>query len=83
MLSTPSLRALSRDHFNDHEDELAAAIATRLGQGPTDLRPRVIAAAVGATIWSVISLWVTTGREPEDLVTMIDEAFAMLAAGLE
>jgi AcrR family transcriptional regulator len=83
MLATPSLRAMARDHFNEHEAELARAIALRLGVPPTDLRAHVIAAAVGSTIWSVINLWVGTGREPEDLVTMIDEAFALLAGGLE
>jgi AcrR family transcriptional regulator len=83
MLTTPSLRALSRDHFNDHESELAEAIATRLGVEPTALRAHVMAAAVGATMWSVINLWVSSGGGPEVLVDMIDEAFAMLAAGLE
>jgi AcrR family transcriptional regulator len=83
MLTTPSLRALAREHFNEHEDELARVFADRLGLDETALRPRVIAAAVGTTMWTVINLWVTSDRAPGDLVTMIDEGFALLATGLE
>jgi AcrR family transcriptional regulator len=82
MLTTPSLRALARDHFNDHEQELAHAVAARLGVGPDELRPHVIAAVVGTTMWTVINRWVADGAATEDLPRMIDEAFAMLADGL-
>ena len=83
MLTTPSLRALAREHFNEHEDELARVFADRLGLDENALRPHVIAAAVGTTMWTVINLWVSSNRDPAELVTMIDEGFALLAGGLE
>jgi hypothetical protein len=43
----------------------------------------VIAAAVGITMWTVINRWVADDREVDDLMPMIDEGFALLAAGLE
>jgi AcrR family transcriptional regulator len=83
MLTTPSLRALARDHFNEHEDEMARVFANRLGVDENTLRPHVIAAAVGITMWTVINRWVADDRAVDELVPMIDEGFALLAAGLE
>jgi AcrR family transcriptional regulator len=83
MLTTPSLRALARDHFNEHDDELAKVFADRLGVDATALRPHVIAAAVGITMWTVINRWVADDRSTDELIPMIDEGFALLAAGLE
>jgi AcrR family transcriptional regulator len=83
MLTTPSLRALARDHFNEHEDELARVFANRLGVDEAALRPHVIAAAVGITMWTVINCWVADDRATDELIPMIDEGFALLAAGLE
>lgn len=83
MLTTPSLRALAREHFNEHEDELAQVFAKRLGVDPASLRPHVIAAAVGTTMWTAVNRWVATGRDTDDLVEMIDEGLALLANGLD
>jgi AcrR family transcriptional regulator len=83
MLTTPSLRALARDHFNEHDDELARVFARRLDVDETALRPHVIAAAVGITMWTVINRWVADDRAIDELIPMIDEGFALLAAGLE
>jgi len=83
MLSTPSLRAMAREHFNEHEDELAEAFAQRLGVDESDLRPHVIAAAVGTTLWTAVNRWVATDGATGDLIEMIDAGLAMLADGLD
>ena len=83
MLATPSLRASAREHFNEHEDELAEAFAQRLGVDESDLRPHVIAAAVGTTLWTAVNRWVATDGATGDLIEMIDAGLAMLADGLD
>jgi len=83
MLSTPSLRAMAREHFNEHEDELARVFAQRLGVDEDALRPHVIAAAVGTTLWTAVNRWVAAEADPGDLVAMIDQGLAMLADGLD
>jgi AcrR family transcriptional regulator len=83
MLTTPSLRAMAREHFNEHEDELAVVFAQRLGVDAGALRPHVIAAAVGTTMWTAVNRWVASGRATDDLIEMIDEGLALLADGLD
>jgi AcrR family transcriptional regulator len=83
MLSTPSLRAMARDHFNEHESELARVFAARLGVPEGELRPHVIAAAVGTTMWTVINRWVAENRPADELIPMIDDGFGLLASGFE
>lgn len=83
MLSTPSLRAIARDNFNEHEADFARTFAVRLGVAEDDLRPHVIASVVGNLMWTVINRWVDEGGEPDKLLPMIDEGFALLAKGLD
>jgi AcrR family transcriptional regulator len=83
MLSTPSLRAMAREHFNEHEDELAEVFAKRLCVDASALRPHVIAAAVGTTLWTAVNRWVATEGDTGDLIEMIDEGLAMLGDGLD
>jgi AcrR family transcriptional regulator len=83
MLGTPSLRAMAREHFHEHESELSEVFADRLGRPESDLRVHVCAAAVGSTMWTVIGRWVVEDRSADELVPMIDEAFGLLAEGLE
>ncbi|MBN2204296.1 MAG: TetR family transcriptional regulator, partial [Thermoleophilia bacterium] len=43
MLTTPSLRKLAREHFDDEEAELVVAVADRLGVDADDLTAQVTA----------------------------------------
>ena len=83
MLGTPSLQALAREHFNEHHDELAADFARRMGVPKDDLRAHVVASAVGNAVWTVVSRWVAEDSDPRTLITMLDEACALLSAGLD
>jgi AcrR family transcriptional regulator len=82
MLRTPSLRAAAMEHFHEHQADLAVACAARMGAAPDDLRPQVVAAAAGTTMWTVVDRWVTEGGEQDRLLPMLDEAFALLRAGM-
>ena len=83
VITTPSLRNLAREHFYEEEAEIASAFAARLGADEHDLAPYVIAGAVASAIWTVVDRWIADGAEPDHLEPMIDEAFALLASGLE
>jgi AcrR family transcriptional regulator len=83
VMSTPSLRAICVERFHDHIDGLAGIFATRLGAGPHDLRPHILAGAVSATLLTIMDRWVADGARPERLVAVLDEAFGALEAGLD
>ena len=82
MLRTPSLRASAMEHFHEHQGELAVACAARLGASPDDLRPQIVAAAAGTTMWTVVDRWVAEGGDRDRLLPMLDEAFALLTGGM-
>jgi hypothetical protein len=82
-MTTPSLRNLAREHFYEEEAELAAAFATRLGTDDHDMTPHIIAGAVASAVWTVVDRWIAQGADVNRLLPMIDEAFALLATGLE
>jgi AcrR family transcriptional regulator len=81
LMSSPTLRKLAAEHFQDNKVELVEAFAERLGVAPTDLAPRVLAAALSETIWVIIEGWVAAGSDPEQLGPIIDDAFTRLRAG--
>jgi AcrR family transcriptional regulator len=83
VMSTPSLRATCVERFHDHLDGLASTFAARLGTGPDDLEPHILAGAVSASMLAISDRWVAAGADPERLMPMIDEGFAMLQAGLD
>jgi AcrR family transcriptional regulator len=83
MLGTPSLQAIAREHFNEHQDDMAADYADRMGIAKDDLRAHVVASVVGNIIWTVVSRWVAENGSPDDLITMIDEACDLLATGID
>jgi AcrR family transcriptional regulator len=83
VMTTPSLRNLAREHFYEEEAELAAAFAARLGTDDRDMTPHIIAGAVASAVWTVIDRWIAQGADVDRLLPMIDEAFALLATGLE
>lgn len=81
VLTTPSLRSLALEHFHQHQQELARAYADRLGVSEDDLQPNLLAGVVSTTAWAVLERWVSEGADPDRLLPMIDEAFALLKAG--
>jgi AcrR family transcriptional regulator len=83
VLKTPSLLAMAREHFHRGDDEMVRAVAARLGVDEDELRPRVIVAAAGGTIWAVIERWIESGGESDTLGPMLDEAFEILERGLD
>lgn len=84
LFTTPSLTAVTREHFNEHTAELASEVARRIGVPETDLRPHLIASAIGNCMWTVVGLWVADeAGTPEQLLEMIDEGCCLLAQGLD
>lgn len=82
LMSSPTLRKVAADHFQDNKSELVEAFADRLQTSPDDLAPRVLAAALSETIWVIIERWVATGSDPEQLGPIIDDAFMRLRNGI-
>lgn len=83
MLGTPSLQAIAREHFNEHHDDMAADFAVRMGVEKGDYRAHIVASAVSNTMWTVVAHWVAEGGDGAALVAMLDEAFTLLAGGLD
>jgi AcrR family transcriptional regulator len=83
MMGNPDLRAMALDHFHEHSDELARALAGRMRLPGDALVPRVLAGVVGTALWAVIDKWVSEGAEAARLRPMIDEVFDLLASGFD
>src|SRR5262245_11731197 len=78
LLTLPNLRAVALDHFHEHKEQIAAALATQLGVDDDALQPNVIAAAIATAAWNIVDRWVADGARPERLVPLLDEGFASL-----
>jgi AcrR family transcriptional regulator len=83
MLGTPTLRTFVRERFFEHDAEIAAAFAQRMGLAEDDLAAHVLASAATSAVWSAVDRWVAGGAEPDRLLPTIDEAFAVLGASIE
>jgi AcrR family transcriptional regulator len=83
MMSTPELRAMALDHFHEHQDEMAEALAGRMGLPPDAFVPHVLAGVVGTALWAVIDRWVAEGAKVERLEPMVDDVFDLLASGFD
>jgi len=83
MMGTPELRALALDHFHEQKDELAVALAERLGEPPDALAPNVLAGVVGTAMWAMVDRWVAEGGKRDRLRPMLDEVFDLLATGFD
>ncbi|HEX8804109.1 MAG TPA: TetR family transcriptional regulator [Acidimicrobiales bacterium] len=81
-LTTPSLRAMTLEHFHEHQDGLAKVYAAVMGVEEGSLRARLLASVVSTTMWAVVDQWITEGGRRERLLPMVDEAFGLLASGL-
>ncbi|HZA79689.1 MAG TPA: TetR family transcriptional regulator [Acidimicrobiales bacterium] len=82
MCTTPTLRNMAREHFQDEEAELARAFATRLGVAQDDLTAHVLAATAISAAWTVVDRWIAAQAPVERLLPMIDDAFDLLDRGL-
>jgi AcrR family transcriptional regulator len=79
---TPSLRAMSREHMQEEQENIAAVFAQRLGTAPDALEPRLLAAAIGGAMATVFETWAAQENPTtESLLTLADEAFAVLERG--
>lgn len=83
MLTTPSLRNLARDHFDDEEAGMVTAIAERLGLPPDDLSAHVITGVISSALWTTVNRWTASGADADELLPMIDRALAVVAAGVD
>jgi AcrR family transcriptional regulator len=83
MLTTPSLRNLARDHFEDEEAGMVAAIAERLGLPPDDLTAHVITGVISSALWTTVNQWTSSGADIDDLLPMIARALALVAVGVD
>lgn len=80
MLSVPPLRAALVDQVGGPMRLLAQVIAERAGRSPDDLAVRTLA---GALLGAGLSAMVAAAEDPgADVVSLIDEAMALLEAGL-
>ncbi|MGH8973081.1 MAG: TetR/AcrR family transcriptional regulator [Acidimicrobiia bacterium] len=79
--SSPAVAARLLAHEAARTAVLSAEIARRLGCGPGDLRPAVLAAAAGAAIREALTRWLEhPGLDP---AAVIDEALAIVAGALD
>jgi len=76
---TAALQAHSSLRYAEWRAVVAEWAAARLGEAPDDLLPRVIGYAALGSAMASFERWVAC--EGEDLLTLLDEAFAALAAG--
>jgi AcrR family transcriptional regulator len=83
VMNTPSLRASALEHFHEEQDGIARAFAVRMDVDDDALEPHVLAAATATTAWTVIDRWVVSGKGPQALLAMLDEAFELLASGFD
>jgi AcrR family transcriptional regulator len=82
VMRTPSLRSFAHEHFNEHRDEFARVFAKRLGVADDALAPQIMATTTAGVVWTVIDRWVDEAAPPDRLITLLDEAFDLLATGL-
>jgi AcrR family transcriptional regulator len=76
-----SLQARERRLMGRFEDLLAAAVATDLGDEPSALRPRMVAAAAVAALWCLRDGDDGRPADHDRALERLDEALAFLRAG--
>lgn len=84
MLTTPSLRYLAREHFYEEEAEMVRDVAARLGLPADSLVAHVVTGMITAALWATVNRWLAGGGgELDRLHEMLDQAFAILADGVD
>jgi AcrR family transcriptional regulator len=83
-MTVPEVRARAMDEFARTITVVAEAVARRAGRSPDDLAVRTVAGAIIGVIMAVTMPWEgwTEGRSFEEMFAHIDEALALLEAGL-
>jgi AcrR family transcriptional regulator len=83
-MTVPEIRARAMDEFARTITVVAQAVAKRAGRSPDDLAVRTAAGAIVGVIMSVTMPWEgwSEGAGFEDMFGRIDEALALLEAGL-
>jgi AcrR family transcriptional regulator len=83
-LTVPEIRARALDEFARTIAVVAGAVARRAGRSPDDLAVRTAAGAIIGVIMSITMPWEdwSEGTGLEDTFERIDEALALLEAGL-
>lgn len=79
LLADPTLRRRALEVRAGLEAAAAAVLAARLALSPTDLRPRVLAAAAMAAVGEATRRWYAEGRDT-DRRAVIDAAYAEVEA---
>jgi AcrR family transcriptional regulator len=85
---TPSLLTRERMEMARVETVLISAIAADLGDSPSSLRPRLVAASLITAFRSVVLRYdaafeAGTNADPQELAGDLDDAFVFLEGGLE
>jgi AcrR family transcriptional regulator len=83
-MTVPEIRARALDEFARTITVLAAAVGKRTGRAPDDLAVRTVAGAIIGVIMSITIPWEnwSDGTSFEDTFARIDQALALLEAGL-
>jgi AcrR family transcriptional regulator len=84
-MTVPEIRARATDEFTRTIGVVAEALAKRAGRSADDLAVRTAAGAIVGVMMSLALPWedMATGRKPiEDLFGRVDQALALLEAGL-
>jgi AcrR family transcriptional regulator len=80
----PGINAYVMARYESVEEMLGPALASRTGtDSDRDLYPWLLAAAAVAAVRLAVSQWVRSGADVEELVSMLDIAFAHLHDALE
>jgi AcrR family transcriptional regulator len=83
-MTVPEIRVRAMDEFARTIEVIAGAVGKRVGRPADDMAVRTLAGAVIGVIMSVTLPWHNTTAEQmtEEIFTRIDEALALLEAGL-
>ena len=83
-MTVPEVRARALDEFARTITVLAEAVSKRTGRAPDDLAVRAVAGAIIGVIMSITIPWEnwSDGTSFEDTFARIDQALALLEAGL-
>jgi len=83
-MTVPEVRARAMDEFARTIAVISEALAKRTGRPADDLAVRVVAGAIVGVIMSITMPWEgwSSDREIVDMFTRIDQALALLEAGL-
>ena len=83
-MTVPEVRARALDEFARTITVLAEAVSKRTGRAPDDLAVRTVAGAIIGVIMSITIPWEnwSDGTSFEDTFARIDQALALLEAGL-